>query len=62
MCVRQVILALMFPPLIFLLEFKTEQEMSNLPVTYEEYIEDLQEEEEQAAETEATDNLTFRFV
>lgn len=40
-------LGILFPPTIFLLEFKTRQELLSMPVTLEEHEQDLAEEQEE---------------
>lgn len=55
-------LGLLLPPTIFLLEFKTKQELLSMPVTFEEH-EELAEEEEEGEEEEAEnehENRPFR--
>ena len=46
-------LCLLIPPTIFLLEFKTKQELLSMPVTFEEHEQELAAEEE---ETEDEDD------
>lgn len=46
-------LGLLIPPTIFLLEFKTKQELLSMPVTYEEHEQELAAEE---VETEEEDD------
>ncbi|KAJ7375643.1 Transient receptor putative cation channel sub M member 7 [Desmophyllum pertusum] len=54
-------LGLLMPPTIFLLEFKTKQELLSMPVTLEEHEHDLAEEEEEEEETEnEQENNAFR--
>ena len=49
------------PPTIFLLEFKTKQELLSMPVTLDEHEHDLAEEEEEEEETEnKQENNAFR--
>ena len=56
-------LGLLIPPTIFLLEFKTKQELLSMPVTLEEHEQELAEEEEEGEEEEAEnehENRPFR--
>lgn len=58
-------LCLLIPPTIFLLEFKTKQELLSMPVTFEEHEQELadeevEEEEEEEAEAEnVQENRSF---
>lgn len=58
-------LCLLIPPTIFLLEFKTKQELLSMPVTFEEHEQELadeevEEEEEEDAEAEnVQENRSF---
>ena len=52
-------LGLIFPPSIFFLEFKTRQELLSMPMTLEEYEQDLAEEQAEEAENEQ-ENEGFR--
>ena len=45
-------LGLLIPPTIFLLEFKTKQELLSMPVTSEEHEQELAAEEEETEEEE----------
>jgi len=58
-------LGLLIPPTIFLLEFKTKQELLSMPVTFEEHEQELaaeevetEEEDEEEAE-HVRENRTF---
>ena len=54
-------LGLLIPPTIFLLEFKTKQELLSMPVTFEEHEHDLAEEDDEEEEDEnEQENLGFR--
>lgn len=46
-------LGLLIPPTIFLLEFKTKQELLSMPVTLEEHEQELAEEQDEGEEEEA---------
>ena len=45
-------MGILCPPSIFLLEFKTKQELLSMPMTLEEYEQDLAEEQAEEAENE----------
>ena len=49
---------ILFPPSIFLLEFKTKRELLSMPVTLEEHEQDLAEEEEETENEQ--ENPVFR--
>lgn len=53
-------LGLLIPPTIFLLEFKTKQELLSMPVTFEEHEHELAAEEEETEDEndqEGTENV-----
>lgn len=59
-------LGLLIPPTIFLLEFKTKQELLSMPVTYEEHEQELaaeemetEEEDDEEEVEDAQKNRTF---
>lgn len=57
---RQTMLGILIPPTIFLLEFKTKQELSSMPVTMEEHEQELAEEGECDEVQDDEENLSYR--
>lgn len=53
-------LGILIPPTIFLLEFKTKQELSSMPVTMEEHEQELAEEGECDEVQDDEENLSYR--
>ena len=53
-------MGILFPPAIFSLEFKTKQELRSMPVTSEEYDQDLAGEQYEETENEEQESRAVR--
>ena len=53
-------MGILFPPAIFSLEFKTEQELQSMPVLEEEHDQDLAREKSEETENEEQESPAFR--